>query len=430
MGRPAHLRGSPPEVATQPDSSDEPAANSRARRISRSYDRLRRIRTGLPPAQPDQPEHESPARLLEAEVQSATISAMPNPEPEPEMHLGSRLTLEPRRSDTDIPANSAHVFLHDSDAARSQLTTAVGTSPRSIPDGLAAVTLGQVCSCCCGGVRRLLSPVGLFFSFAKRLFWLHWAVPVTACAIAWITVDSWDQLTYQIMRHIRIPLLLVPFAFLGLLMLGDRLSSCLPECVARWMQSIVRYAFKLQFSDATVAAIAPITTRTLGYERTTSLAREYVTIYGLLTLISGVLCLWHMYLWLFASEEQPVQCSSSDPSTFNGHTSSKASSEELRELLRAFGLDEHGSKTELAERLHASTSPVDLLQCAVKREQWKLATRALRWRQERNSWISGLTFQLYVVTTYIRQLQEELRCREDTTWYKSGPKSMNSACSK
>ena len=415
MGRPAHLRGSPPEAATPPDEPDEPA--NRTRRISRSYDRLRRIRTGLPPAEPDrvddQPKHESPARgLLEAKVQSATTSATPDPEPEPEMHLGSRLTLEPRRSDT-APADKAH-FLPHSDAARSP-ATAVGISPRPTVDSLAAVTLGDVCSCCTGGVWRVLNLVGLFFSFAKRLFWLHWAVPVTVGAIAWITIDSWDQLSYQTMRHIRIPLLLVPAAFLVLLMLPDCLSSLLPKRVARWMQSIVSYAFRLQFSDATVAAVAPITTRTLGYERTTRLARKYVTIYGLLTLISGVLCLWHLYLWLFASEDQPLHCSSSDPNTFKGHTASEASSEELRELLQAFSLDDHGSRTELVERLHASTSPVDLLQCAVKREQLKQATRALRWRQQRNSWISALTFQLYIVTTYIRQLQEELRGREDTT---------------
>ena len=81
---------------------------------------------------------------------------------------------------------------------------------------------------------------------------------------------------------------------------------------------------------------------------------------------------------------------------------------ELRQELRDRGLGSKGRKAELVKRLHASTSPVDLLQCTIQREQWKQASRALRWRQERNSWIAGLTFQLYIVTAYIRQMQERL----------------------
>jgi hypothetical protein len=283
--------------------------------------------------------------------------------------------------------------------------TAVATSPRIAADRVAAVTLGDFCGCCYGGVWRVLT---LVLSFAKRLLCLHWAAPVAAGTVASIAIGSWDQLSYRVMSHVRMPLLSVPATFLVLLMLSD--CIVLPKSVARWIHAIVSCAFRVRFSDATITAVAPITTRQVGYTRITSFARENVTIYGLLTLISGVLCLWHVCSWLFGSVGQPPpHCSRSDPSMFTGHTPApEASLEELRELLGAFGLDEDGSEAELVKRLHASTSPVDLLQCTIQREQWKQASRALRWRQERNSWIAGLTFQLYIVTAYIRQMQERL----------------------
>ena len=116
-----------------------------------------------------------------------------------------------------------------------------------------------------------------------------------------------------------------------------------------------------------------------------------------------------MSLWLFESDGVPPSCSSGDPTTFKGHTALEASLEELRGLLRAFGLDdEDGPKTELVQRLQASTSPADLHECKSEIDRWRFEARAMRWRRERNSWIAVLTFQLYVVTAYIRQLQAEL----------------------
>jgi hypothetical protein len=288
--------------------------------------------------------------------------------------------------------------------------TTVATSPREAAERVAAVTVGDACCCCCHGVWhgvwRVLGLVSLVLSFAKWVLLLHWAIPATVGTAVSIAIYSWDELSYRIMRPIRMPLLLVPATFLVMLMLPDRL---VPKSVARWIQATVRYAFRLRFSDAMIAAVAPITAHQVGHARFLLFARKYMTIYGLLTLISGVVCFWHVCSWQFGSEGVPPQCSSTDPTTFKGHTSSEASStQELQELSRAFGLDEDGSKAELVNRLHASTSPVDFLQCKIKRDEWKQTARASRWRQERNSWIAGLTFQLYVVTTYIRQLQEEL----------------------